>query len=85
MTECVQHALDDLARKNSWQVNSAPGKSVYTRGGETVTVQFNQPGTTVTGAVRTMPLDINAKDLRGQVSNILRHRWRTFESADGNL
>jgi hypothetical protein len=77
----VQHEFDDLARRNSWQVNTAPGKSVYTRGGETVTLRFNQQGTALTDADRTVSLDISAKDWRGQIGNILRHRWRTYEPA----
>lgn len=81
----VQQEFDDLARQNSWQVDAAPGKSVYTRGSETVTLRFRDGGTAVTGADRTVPFDVSAKDWRGQVGNILRHRWRTYEPADGTL
>lgn len=85
MSGSVQHEFDDLARKNSWQVDTRPGESVYTRGSETVTLRFNELGTVLTGADRTVPFDISAKDWRGQVGNILRRRWRTYEPAGGTL
>lgn len=79
----VQQEFDDLARKNSWQVDTTPGKSVYARGTETVTLRFNEQGTALTGADRTVPFDISAKDWRGTIGNILRRRWRTYEPAGG--
>jgi hypothetical protein len=81
----VQQEFDDLARENSWQVDTAPGESVYRRGGETVTLRFRDGGTAVTGADRTEPFDLRARDWRGQVGNILRKRWRTYENAGGTL
>lgn len=85
MSGSVQREFDDLARQNSWQVDSGPGKSVYSRGPETVTLRFRDGGTAVTGADRTVPFDLGAKDWRGQVGNILRRRWRTCEPAGGKL
>jgi hypothetical protein len=85
MSGNVQREFDELARWNSWQVDSSPGKSVYVRGAETVTLRFRDGGTAVTGADRTVPFDVSAKDWRGQVGNILRHRWRTYEPAGGSL
>jgi hypothetical protein len=79
----VQQEFDDLARENGWQVDSGPGESVYKRGAETVTLRFRDGGTAVTGADRTVPFDISAWDWRGQVGNILRRRWRTYEPDGG--
>jgi hypothetical protein len=83
MSGSVQQEFDDLARRNSWQVDSRPGESVYTRGGETLILRFRDGGTAVTGASRTVPFDLSAKDWRGQVGNVLRRRWRTFEHSGG--
>jgi hypothetical protein len=81
----VQREFDDLARANSWQVDSKPGESAYTRGSETVTLRFRDGGTALIGADRTVPFEMSAKDWRGQVGNILRRRWRTYEHSGGNL
>lgn len=85
MSGTVQREFDDLARENSWQIDSRPGESVYKRGSETVTLRFRDGGTAVTGADRTVPFDLSAKDWRGQVGNVLRRRWRTYEPAAGTL
>jgi hypothetical protein len=82
VSHSAQHDLDDLAGRNNWQVDTATGKSVYTRGGETVTLRFDEPGTVLTGADRTVPFDVSAKDWFGQIGNILRRRWRTYAPAD---
>lgn len=78
----AQHEMDTLARANSWQVDAGPGRSVYTRGGETVTLWFRDGGTALTGAERVEPFDLSAKDWRGQVGNILRRRWRSNGTYD---
>ena len=77
----AQNELDVLARQNSWQVDTAPGRSIYTRGSETVILRFSPSGT-VTDADRITSYDVSAKDWQGLIGNVLRRRWRTYTPSE---
>lgn len=77
----AQNELDALARQNSWQVDTAPGRSIYTRSSETVILRFSPSGT-VTDADRVTSYDVNASDWQGLVGNVLRRRWRTYTPSE---
>jgi hypothetical protein len=79
----AQEELDAVAAANSWQVTSGLDQSVYVRGDKTVSVVFSYDRTRVTDVVvQERPFDATVKDWKGKIGNILRARWRTYETGE---